>query len=59
MGFAHELLAKHEANMRQREAEGLYSATPDSDKQSNNYQMIGEGKVTIFSGGANEYTPRG
>ena len=59
MGFAHELLAKHEANMRQREAEGLYSATPDSDKQSNNYQMMGEGKVTIFSGGANEYTPRG
>ena len=45
--------------MRQREIEGLYSPTPDSAKESSsNYQMVGDGQVTIFSGGADNITPR-
>ena len=65
VGFAHELLAKHEAKMRQREKEGLYpptpeQPTPDSAKQSNNYQMVGDGQITIFQGEASDdaFTPR-
>ena len=45
--------------MRQREIEGLYSPTPESSKESTNYQMVGEGHVTIFnSGGTEQFTPR-
>ena len=44
--------------MRQREIEGLYSPSPESAKESSNYQMVGDGQVTIFNGNVEEFTPR-